>query len=205
MKKIIIGLLSVATIMTLGACKNDSTSNNTQTNKSTSQVESSVSSIEENSTSKETNISNFSISLEDAIEIYKKEVPNTDITKINIDSSFGSHYYEIEGMDDNTEYELKISVDNGEVKEKRDEKLDKDEQNGVKRNEEKLDLTNLKPLSEITETALKEAGSGEAVDWSLEKEISITYWEVNVKNGNKEHDIKINAQSGEVLSTELND
>ncbi|QCI87397.1 lysis protein [Vagococcus zengguangii] len=201
--------------MTLGACKNDSTStNNNSSNNASSQVSSDSVKLESDSVATENTASNntaigtvkdFAISLEEAMAIYQKEVPNTDITGIGIDSSFGNYYYEVNGMDDNTEYELKIDVNSGEVKEKRDEKLDRDEQNGVKRNEDKLDLTNLKALKDITEVAINQAGGGEATDWSLDKELSITYWEIKVKNGNQEHEVKINAQTGEVLESELDD
>lgn len=217
MKKLILGMLTLTTVMALGACKNDSTStNNNQSNNASSQVSSepakdavSSDSKEATSTSSQTSPGGvskyFAISVEDAIATYQKEMPNTDITDISIDSSFGNYFYEINGMDDNKEYELKIDADSGEVKEKRDEKLDRDEQNGVKRNEDKLDLANLKSLDDITNAAILAAGGGEATDWSLEKELSVNYWEVKVKNGKQEHEVKIDAQTGDVLSSELDD
>ncbi|MGX6962901.1 PepSY domain-containing protein [Vagococcus xieshaowenii] len=203
MKKIVLGAITLATVMTLGACKNETTSTtNEQNNNSSTQVAKESSEVNQNSSSSTSNLSDFSISLDDAIAIYQKEMPNTDITSISIDSSFKNYYYEISGMDDNNEYELKISVDTGDVSDKRDEKLDRDEQNGVKRNEEKLTFDHLKPLDELTELAVKQVGGGQATDWSLEKDLSVTYWEIKVENGKQKHEVKINAETGDILETE---
>ena len=60
--------------------------------------------------------------------------------------------------------------------------MDADEQNGVKMQEEALDLTNIISREQATTLAEKEAKVGQATDWKLEK-IRITYWEVKVKEG----------------------
>ena len=40
-------------------------------------------------------------------------------------------------------------------------------------------------LEEISDSAVKEAGGGQATDWDLDKEMNVTYWEVKVEDGNK--------------------
>ena len=69
---------------------------------------------------------------------------------------------------------------------------------------DQLDLTNLLSLEEISDSAVKEAGGGQATDWDLDKEMNVTYWEVKVEDGNKTN-VKINAQTGEILETEQDD
>ena len=60
--------------------------------------------------------------------------------------------------------------------------MDADEQNGVKMQEEALDLTNIISREQATTLAEKAAKVGQATDWKLEK-LGITYWEVKVKEG----------------------
>ena len=50
-------------------------------------------------------------------------------------------------------------------------KPDADEQNGVKMQEEALDLTNIISREQATTLAEKEAKVGQATDWKLEKEL----------------------------------
>ncbi len=45
-------------------------------------------------------------------------------------------------------------------------------------------------LKEISDSAVKEAGGGQATDWDLDKEMNVTYWEVKVEDGNKKQMLK---------------
>ncbi len=45
----------------------------------------------------------------------------------------GNYFYQVEGVDDTNEFELKIDAETKETSEERTEKLDADEQNGVKK------------------------------------------------------------------------
>ncbi|MDT2525839.1 PepSY domain-containing protein [Enterococcus raffinosus] len=38
----------------------------------------------------------ISVSLDEAVSIFQSEYPNTDITSLELDRSFGKYYYEIE-------------------------------------------------------------------------------------------------------------
>lgn len=55
----------------------------------------------------------------------------------------------------------------------------------VSKRSRSIDLTNLLSLEEISDSAVKEAGGGQATDWDLDKEMNVTYWEVKVEDGNK--------------------
>jgi Predicted membrane protein len=43
---------------------------------------------------------------------------------------------------------------------------------------------------------------GDSTEFNLEKDLGTTYWEVKVKNGSQEKEVKIDAQSGKVLKVE---
>ncbi|MGM0212666.1 PepSY domain-containing protein [Enterococcus sp. AZ109] len=147
----------------------------------------------------------FTITLADAISIYQEQYADSDITSIDINDRLGNYYYEITGVDDNKEYEIDIDATTGEFQLDREEDLDHDERDGVERREEALNLDNLLSLAEINKIALSEVPNGTITEWSLEKELSTTYWEVSVRDNSREVNVSIDAQSGNVLETEVDD
>ena len=145
------------------------------------------------------------ISLEEAIGIYQNIYPDTAVTTVDLDTSFGKYYYEVKGVDDSMEYEVKIDVKTGEAKKEKEERLDSDEQNGVEKDEKALSLEGVLTVENAAEIAVKAAGGGEAIEWSLEREWVTTYWEVTVKNGRSETTVTLDAKTGKILETELDD
>lgn len=146
-----------------------------------------------------------SVTVEEAIKVFQDKYPDAAITALELDTTFGNYFYKIEGVDDANEYEMTVDAETKAVSGERTEALDADEQNGVKKAEDQLTITDLLSLAEISDIAVKEVGSGEATDWDLDKEMDITYWEVKVQDGNTQTNVKINAQTGEVLETEIDD
>ncbi len=145
------------------------------------------------------------VSAQKAIELFQKEYPNAAITSLELDSSWGSFFYKIDGVDEQNEYEMKINAANEEIQKQNPERLDQDEQNGQKKQEDALDTSKLLSIEEAAKISETQAGGGTATDWDLSKELGTTYWEVKVKNGNKSTQVKLNNQTGEVLATENDD
>lgn len=158
----------------------------------------------QSSVSQTTDGKEVSFSVEDAIATFQKNLPDVDITEIEFDQKLGKEVFEITGVDDNKEYEWVIDANNQEILEKESEALDAEEKEGQKR-QEKLNLKELISLSEASDIAVKEIGSGTAVDWQLDQELGQTYWEVKVKDGNRKIEVKLDAQSGEILEKKLDD
>ena len=164
----------------------------TQTNSSTA-----------SSSTKNTDSATKQMSLDEIIALYQKNKPNTDITGIEIESRMSKFVYEVKGMDDSKEYKL-FFTETGELQHQEEEMLDEDERNGNERNNEKLDLKNLLPLDQINSIAKKEV-NGDITEWSLERELSKTYWDVKIVNNGQQSDVSIDAQSGNVLEVEMDD
>lgn len=194
MKRTIILGLSIALLGGLTGC--NSNSDNANNASSTSQ-KTSQSSSEMNT--------NFKVSVDDAIKEYREVYPDSDISSVDLETSFGKYLYKIEGVDDNTEYELRVDADTKEVSKEREEGLDTEDKAGAKRKEDKLDLENLLSIEKVSDIATKHVGKGKATDWSLDKDLGTTYWEVKVMDGRKETEVKIDAKSGEVLESETDD
>ncbi|MEY8444629.1 PepSY domain-containing protein [Enterococcus ratti] len=145
------------------------------------------------------------VSVKKAIDLFLAAYPNVKITKLELDSSWGISAYEIEGVDDQKEYEAKINAENAKMQTQPPKQLDYDEQNGQKKKEDALDISNLLSIEEATSIAIKQVGGGTVTDWKLSKELGITYWEVKVKNGYQTIQVKLNSQTGKVLATEVDD
>ena len=177
----------------LSGCSNQQAQNNNQ-------ISSQVSSQKNQKTLPE-----FKVSVAEAIAFYQAKYPNTDLTNLELEKELDHYVYKVEGADDNTEYEVKFDANDKKIYHEKSERLDYDEQNGIKRKEDKLDLTNLLDLKTVMQTALKEATSGEFESLELNKELATTYYEVNFKNYQQEISVKLNAKDGTILEKEIDD
>ena len=178
------------------------------TETSKTEVVTSTSSETNSSSQKETTNETSKVdvmSVEDVIAQYQKTYPDSDITSIQLENERRGFVYKVEGVDDNKEYEIKIDAVTKEVYQDKSENLDKDEKNGIKREEDKLDLEGILSIDEATKIAEEEAGTGQAIEWDLDRELNVTYWEVTVKDGNNKVQVKLDGKTGEVLATEIDD
>lgn len=202
-KKMVVGTICLGFILAGCTSNNKSLENDGKSQASSetfSQSTTIESSMEINEKAKPSEVK---VTVEEAIKAYEKSYPKTTITSLDLDTSWGSYYYEIQGVDESKEYTIKINATTAKATKEREEALDHEDQNSVEN--KALNLTALKPLEEVSKIAQEAAGQGEAVEWSLDQELSITYWEVKVHSGNTEIAIKINAQTGEVIAKEIED
>ena len=205
MKKILYGALTGLALFLVAGCTVKTPTAVSSTNKqketviSTSETSSSV---QQEATTTSEKTSAVAVSLEKVTTAFEKKYPEAKITSLQLDTDFGRYFYEIEGVDQQKEYQVEVNAETGEFTKEKVETLDADEQNGVKMQEEALDLTNIISREQATTLAEKEAKVGQATDWKLEKELGITYWEVKVKEGQQKIEVKIDAHSGEILTTE---
>lgn len=208
MKKILYGALTGLALFLVAGCTSktptavSSTNEQKETVISTSETSSSV---QQEATTTSEKTSAVAVSLEKVTTAFEKKYPEAKITSLQLDTDFGRYFYEIEGVDQQKEYQVEVNAETGEFTKEKVETLDADEQNGVKMQEEALDLTNIISREQATTLAEKEAKVGQATDWKLEKELGITYWEVKVKEGQQKIEVKIDAHSGKILTTERDD
>lgn len=208
MKKILYGSMTGLAFFLVAGCTSKTPTDVSSTNEqketviSTTETNSSVQQ-EETTTSEKATV--VAVSLEKVTTAFEKKYPEAKITSLQLDTDFGRYFYEIEGVDQQKEYQVEVNAETGEFTKEKVETLDADEQNGVKMQEEALDLTKIISREQATTLAEKEAKVGQATDWKLEKELGITYWEVKVKEGQQKIEVKIDAHSGKILTTERDD
>lgn len=159
MKKLSTVIFGITILGLLAGC-----SSSNQDDKAATSSSESTSSSERKSNQKSVFDKKVRVSASDAIAIYQDAYPNTDITSIELDATFGKYYYEVEGVDDDKEYSLKVDALNKDVSQKRQEQLDNDERNGSKRNEDKLNLDNLISVKRAAAIAEKSVGAGQAFE-----------------------------------------
>lgn len=156
-------------------------------------------------TSKQPKITQTDVSAKQAIKTYKDEFPKSDVKSLSLEKKMGKYYYEVEGVGNQKEHELTIDANSKKVSDKGTENLDKAEQDGVKRKEDKLKTKNLLSVKKAVKEAQKKVKSGKVTDISLNKSLGITYWEVEFQQSNKQVEVSINANNGKFLSKETSE
>lgn len=194
-----IALLSAALLTGTVACsKQDNSTAKTTTQKSV--TSSKVTHNSESAMSKQTQKDNIQIKLsqQEAIDKFHQQFSGKQLKSIELNRE-GKHYlYEIEGFDSNNEYSVNINAETGQIGHVHSEKLDHDD-----RNQKALDFKGTISRDDASRIA-EEHIKGTSEEWKLEQDEDTgkTYWEVKVKNGHQETEVKINAHTKEVISTE---
>lgn len=136
----------------------------------------------------------INLSQSDAINKFNEKYGSKSIKGIELKNKKNKYIYEVEGFDSEKEYKVKIDASSGNILKAKSENLDADDK------EDTLDLSGLISRSEATKLAQTKA-SGKAVKWSLEMDDKQPVWEVELRDGNKETEVKIDAKSQKILRT----
>ena len=195
-----VALLSATLLTTVVAC---SKPNDTATTTQKSVTSSKVTHNSESAVSKQSRKDNIQIKLsqQEAIDKFNQQFNNKKIKSIELSREGKQYYYEIEGFDSSNEYSVNINAESGQLGHVHSEKLDHDD-----RNQKALALRGAISRDDASRIA-EEHVKGTSEEWKLEQDEDTgkTYWDVTVKNGHQETDVKINAHTREIISTEHDD
>lgn len=138
------------------------------------------------------------LSQKDALDKFDAKYPNKQIKSIDLKQENGTYVYEIDGFDKTNEYTATIEADNGKVLHSHSEKLDVDD-----RHQKALDLNSVISRDEATKIAEKHA-DGVSKEWNLEldEDDGKAHWDVEVSDGTKSTEVKINATNKDVVRTD---
>ena len=140
---------------------------------------------------------------EEFIKFYRDAHPKQDLTTVELkyDDDLKFYVVEFEAVDDENEYELKINAGTGAEVAKSEQSLVKAKQGGVERREEGLNLEKMKEFKDIKAAA--EAGADvkdfKLDHWDLDRDGEATVWTLTYKNGDIDVEVKVDAQSGQVV------
>lgn len=148
---------------------------------------------------KTVDITNPTVSMEEAVNIFKEAHPDAKIESIDLDSDFGRLHYDIEGFDSSKEYEMEIDATTKEIKE--------NEVENDRERDEALDFsTVIKPAKALEiASARTEVDGLSPTGWKLEADDGIQKYTVEYEDRDTEVDIKINATTEEILDVEMDD
>lgn len=212
MKKVLFLCITLLLSFTLAACgtsnDNNDTKNDANTSENTNDTNGDAgtedSNAKDDNSSNQNNspdITNASLSVQDAISAFQEKFPDTSISSVQLDEENGELIYDIDGFDDSMEYSAEINQ-SGEIIAQEEEQKEADD----RYDELMLDdyITAEEALSTASEAS--EANGITPRSWSLEFENGNPVYEVNFEDtGDQEVDVYIDAASGEQLHVEVDD
>lgn len=164
--------------------------NQDQANASVGQVQVSIQPVDEKG---------YTVSLAQAVDAFKKEYPQAQLTGVSFEEENGNFVYELEGKDPKQDYEFQVHATSGEIL--------KQEQEGENNPMiEALDLSQVKTEQEAM-AAAKEAAKDQDLlvkSWSLEIENKRPVYEVSLVKGDQDDlEVKLDAKTLEVLDLDM--
>ena len=167
---------------------------------------------------------NSALTLDEAKEIALKEVEG-QVTKAKQHRDDGKDYYDFTIITDSEKYEVEVDANTGEIikKERDDDYIvnnnqnnqttnpdnsqnsTDNNQNNTNNNGNNVNNPNQTTISanEAQNIALNQVGGGYLTKCELDHDDGLTVYEIEIKNGNKEYDVEINAVTGEIIKYEI--
>ena len=143
--------------------------------------------------------SKIKLNEKDAVKKFHKQFKNTKVDEIQLETKGNKFVYEISGTDNQKEYSADIDAKSGKVTNTKSETLESGEQ------KTNLDLDKAISRKQANKIAEKAAKKGQGQAWTLENDNGTPVWDVEVVNGPKSTDVKVNAQNKKVISIEADD
>lgn len=162
------------------------------------------------------NASKNILTLEEAQEIALKEVSGK-VLKAHEDSDDGVSYYDFTIVTDNEKYEVEVDANSGKIikMEKDDDYVGSGTSNNTSTNDDTNSTTqnnnsnttgntNTNTQTTITaeqaqQKAMDRVGGGYLVKCELDHDDGVLKYEIEIKNGNKEYDVDVDANTGEII------
>ncbi|WP_288761063.1 PepSY domain-containing protein [uncultured Lacticaseibacillus sp.] len=188
--------LAVLSLLVLAGCGQQSASHH----------DGSASSVSSTSSVSATPSREVKVSLSAVVELmHNRWGDDVDLTSIEIEPVGSRYQYEVEAVNDDTEYQMVLNGRTGKVVRHSEQPLDADEAGGAERREKGIATDKLRALGHVTAAATK-AVPGTATEWSLEKDDGVPVWSVKVrsKQGTM-HEVDVQADNVAVLSSEDDD
>lgn len=165
-------------------------SNQTTTNSTTQQAV-----VNSNQPSSKVTVS-YKDSVQKMVEVFSNQYSALDITKVQL-KTIQPIVYEISALDDTTEYEFIYQVDSQNLVQ-----TEMDRKKGdisYKRAYKKIETSILSDVDKMISIALGQFSGGQLKDWSLERDNSQLYWNVEVYHNGKSMEVTVDATSKQIV------
>lgn len=132
----------------------------------------------------------FQVSLEDAIQTFRDTFgENVNIEQIEFDDDDGQYHYDLQGWDDQNEYEMEVDAESGDI-------LDQSAESEEDPEEEALDIGSYVAPEEAMNAAAESANTDVVEGWTLDMEDGQALYEIDLEGAD---DVDVDAVSGEVI------
>lgn len=145
-----------------------------------------------------THVDSPTITWQQAKDIALKKIPGAKSTKLELDTSDGLLVYDIDLIKDNVEYDLEISAETGEIVKY---KVDRDYLT-------KAEVATSNPKvtwEQAKKIALEKVPNGTTTKLKLDRENGRLIYEIEIIKNNQEHDLEIDATTGQIVKYEIDD
>lgn len=132
-------------------------------------------------------------------------ISDGQVTDVELSDDDGRKHYEVDIRDKDFEYDYDIDAFTGKVLEQDSDRLDDDdkgekEQAGVDGTQAAAE--SLIAAEEASEIALQQSNGGTIVEFDLDNDDGMKYYDVEIVNGDQEYELEIDATDGNILKFE---
>ncbi|AXY26244.1 hypothetical protein CL176_09685 [Suicoccus acidiformans] len=141
------------------------------------------------------------IPVQEALAKYSALYPKDQLTKLQIEHEGPFLKYEMVGNDGQERHIYEFNAATEEVLKERSRPMKPKQKEPSRLARRALNTTNLLPLSEITEIALKQVPVDNPYQWELDRKKERTVWKVEIadQRGGAFYEVKVDAQDGTVV------
>ena len=136
----------------------------------------------------------FAISLDDAVAKFKETFTEEgiEVSGVELDEDDGKYAYDIQGFKENTEYELKIDAESGDILDKEEVDDDNDDSD----DDIAIDFINIiSPQEAMTKALENNKGYVKSYELDHNDDGKLVY-EIDIEDGD---DVELDAQTGDIL------
>ncbi|NGO79062.1 PepSY domain-containing protein [Streptomyces sp. YC504] len=199
------GALSGALVLSVAACSSDSDSSADEPRERVSSAASAASSAAANEPDTAGDASAAQdgpkVAYDDAIAAAQKEVPDAKVTEAEYDDD-GDGDWEVDLITDEPRvHNVTVDATSGEVVRTHEDRIPDGQRDRLKYPLAKLDAASVS-LDDAADKALENAGGGYVSKISIQGTEQRPKWDVEVTDGRVQHELDIDAKTGEVVSKE---
>ena len=197
-----------ATLLLAGCSTGNSNQNNNQNNNNQNNQTQTTQNNTQNQNNAQTTQNNVvgldvqSEQLGAIVKAFQNQFPNLMITSIKLESAAKPYNYHIEAVDNMKEYDFMYHVAQKHLMLHGEKALDADEQNGIKKSQEGIDITTTSNIDNIIKIALGNDANAKAIAWSIDKDNGKVVWDIKVNANGVVKEVKIDDVSSAILSVD---
>lgn len=139
------------------------------------------------------------MTIEDAVNNFNNTHADAQLTNVGLDYDNGKYIFSVDGFDDTNEYEMDFDAETKEVLNDKSEKLDSEDKYEVETDVITID-NNIQPMDAMEAAVAERNGTVES--YEVDSDFGQIVYDVTVKDGNTEAEVRINAVDGSVVGVE---